>query len=230
MFDATSAFTAPAASPTPEIPAAGPATVAITLQINGKMRTAQVEARNQYHAIFDNALCAIVHPSTAATSLVALDATVELSDARSAVRQLPLEQFFIAPARNVQRENNLRPQEILSAIRLPKLPSNVRMAHIKQGEKDSFDWSLADVAVVLDMAPDGACRRASVVLGAAAPVPHRARAAEAALAGKRIDETTAAQAARAALEGATPLSKNAYKIPLFEALVRRTILKAVAPA
>jgi xanthine dehydrogenase YagS FAD-binding subunit len=35
-------------------------------------------------------------------------------------------------------------------------------------------------------------------------------------------------AARAALDGATPLTKNAYKLPLFEALVRRAILLAAA--
>ena len=67
---------------------------------------------------------------------------------------------------------------------------------------------------------------AAVILGAAAPVPHRANAAAAVLSGKRVDETVAAQAARAALDGATPLAKNAYKLPLFEALVRRAILRA----
>ena len=30
------------------------------------------QGENQYHAIFDNALCAIVHPSSIATALVAL--------------------------------------------------------------------------------------------------------------------------------------------------------------
>lgn len=184
---------------------------------------------NQYHAIFDNTLCAIVHPSTAATALVALDATVELSNSGGAVRELALERFFISPASDLQRENDLLPHEILSAIRLPKQPSSVRMAYLKQGEKDSFDWPLADVAVVLDLGADGMCERAAIVLGAAAPVPYRAKAAEAALVGKRVDETIAAQAGRAALEGATPLSKNAYKVPLFEALVRRAILKAVGP-
>jgi len=82
--------------------------------------------------------------------------------------------------------------------------------------------------VLLDFSPDGSCRSAAVVLGAAAPVPHRAKSAEAALVGRRIDETAARQAGRAALEGATPLNKNGYKLPLFETLVRRAILKAVA--
>ena len=130
--------------------------------------------------------------------------------------------------RDVQRENDVQPQEILTAIELPRLPQSVRMAHIRQGEKESFDWPLADVAVMLDLDPDGHCKRAAIVLGAAAPVPHRAKAAEAALQGSRIDERTARVAARAALDGATPLTKNAYKLPLFEALVRRAILLAAA--
>jgi xanthine dehydrogenase YagS FAD-binding subunit len=187
-----------------------------------------IAGENQYHAIFNNRPCAIVHPSTAATVLVALDATVELTNADGAARRLALEEFFVGPERDVQRENDLRPQEVLTAIRLPKPPAGLRLAHLRQGEKDSFDWPLADVAVALDIAADGACKRAAIVLGAAAPVPHRANAAAAVLTGKRIDETITAQAARAALDGATPLAKNAYKLPLFEALVRRAILKAAA--
>ncbi len=187
-----------------------------------------ISGENQYHAIFNNMPCAIVHPSTAATVLVALDATVELSNAAGAVRQLPLEDFFVPADRDLHRENDLKPQEILTAIRLPAVPPSLSMAQVKQGEKDSFDWPLADVAVALDVAPDGTCTRAAVVLGAAAPVPHRAKTAEAALKGKKIDDNAAREAARAALDGATPLSKNAYKLPLFETLVRRAILKAAA--
>jgi xanthine dehydrogenase YagS FAD-binding subunit len=102
------------------------------------------------------------------------------------------------------------------------------MAYLKQGEKESFDWPLANVAALLDLSPDGRCKSAAVILGAAAPVPRRAKTAESAVIGKRLDEKLASEAAHAALDGATPLAKNAYKLPLFETLVRRTILKAVA--
>ena len=78
-----------------------------------------ISGENQYHAIFNNMPCAIVHPSTAATVLVALDATVELTDAAGTSRRLSLEDFFVPPDRDLQRENDLRPQEILSAICLP---------------------------------------------------------------------------------------------------------------
>jgi xanthine dehydrogenase YagS FAD-binding subunit len=185
-----------------------------------------ISGENQYHAIFDNRPCAIVHPSTVATALVALGAAVELAGAGGAARSLPLEDFFVPPDKDLQRENDLKQKEILTAVVLPPLPANARMAHLKQGEKDSFDWPLADVAVRLDISADGRCDSASIVLGAAAPTPHRVKSAEAVLTGKRIDENTAREAGRAALDGATPLAKNAYKLPLFETLVRRAILKA----
>jgi len=189
-----------------------------------------IPGENQYHAIFDNTVCAIVHPSTAATALVALGATVELTDAEGVARPVLLEDFFVSPDKDIQRENDLKPQEIVTAVILPPTPANLRMAHLKLGEKDSFDWPLADVAVVLDLDQNGGCKGAAIVLGAAAPVPHRAKTAEAALKGRRVDEDAARTAARAALDGATPLAKNGYKLPLFETLVRRAILAAAAGA
>jgi xanthine dehydrogenase YagS FAD-binding subunit len=185
---------------------------------------------NQYHAIFGNGYCAIVHPSTAATALVALGATIELTNAQGAVRRVLLEEFFVPPERDIERENDLRAHEILTAILLPRMKTGVRMAHLKQGEKDSVDWSLADVAVVLDLDSTGRCEHAAIVLGAAAPVPYRAKGAEAALVGKRLERDVAEQAANAALKDATPLAKNAYKVPLFATLVRRAILKTIGQA
>jgi len=46
--------------------------------------------------------------------------------------------------------------------------------------------------------------------------------------GKTLNEELARQAAKAAVNGATPLSKNAYKVPILEAIVRRTVLAAAA--
>ena len=180
---------------------------------------------NQYHAIFDHNGCAIVHPSTSAAALVAFGVNLELTGKAGAKRRVKLEDFFLLPEIDIQRENDLKPGEIITAVLLPQQPATVRSIHIKHGETESFDWPIADVTVVLDLA-NGVCRSAAVVLGAAAPVPHRAKAAEAALAGKKIDETVARVAARAALQGAVPLTKNAYKLPIFETLVRRAVLAA----
>ena len=96
---------------------------------------------------------------------------------------------------------------------------------MKQGEKESFDWPIAEVAVVLEL--DGeTCRKASIILGAAAPVPHRAPEAEGSLRGKPITPESAAAAGGFAMTAATPMTQNAYKVPLFKVLVARTILAA----
>ena len=114
---------------------------------------------NQYHAIFDHDGCAIVHPSTSATALVALGASVELVHADGSRRVVPLEEFFLLPDTDITHENDLKPGEILSAVVLPKLEPSARSVHLKQGEKDSFDWPIADVAVLLDRDPAGLCRQ-----------------------------------------------------------------------
>jgi xanthine dehydrogenase YagS FAD-binding subunit len=185
-----------------------------------------IESENKYHAIFNTEICPCVHGSSAATALVALGARLELTGPKKA-REVALEEFFITPEKDVQRENLLQPQELIAEIRVPPLGANARSVHLKQGEKESFDWPIAETAVVLEQA-GGRCTRASIVLGAAAPVPWRARTAEAALIGKTINEETARAAARAAMQGATPLSQNAYKVPILETLVRRAILLAAA--
>jgi xanthine dehydrogenase YagS FAD-binding subunit len=185
-----------------------------------------IHGENQYHAVFENRPCAIVHPSTAATALVALGASVRLVDPHGAVRRVPMEAFFVPVEKDVHRENDLRHQEILTAIDLPAQPASARMAHARTNQKSAFDWPLVDVAVVLDLASDGACRSAAIVLGAVAPTPHRAHAAQAEIVGKRMDAGVAEAAGRLAAQGATPLSGNAYKVALVQTLVRRALLEA----
>jgi xanthine dehydrogenase YagS FAD-binding subunit len=192
----------------------------------GGDRCFAVSGDNRYHAIFNNRPCAIVHPSSAATVLVALAAEVELANADGNSRRLRLEDFLVPPSGDSTRENQLEPREVLTAVHLPRPAAGVRTAYLRLGEKTAFDWPLADVAATLERSPNGHCRRAILVLGAAAPAPYRALSAEKALAGRTINEVAAGAAARAAIEGATPLSGNAYKVPLFETLIRRAILAA----
>jgi xanthine dehydrogenase YagS FAD-binding subunit len=185
------------------------------------------DGENAYHAISGNGLCAIVHPSSAAVALLALGATLDLTGAGGSVRQVPLEQFFVAPETDLLRENQLKQGEVITALRVPAPARGAASAYAKQGEKESFDWPLAEVAVMVERGPLGRCTQARVVLGAFAPVPHRSVAAERALMGQMIDERSAAAAARAALQGVTPLAQNAYKVPMFETVIQRTVLAAV---
>jgi len=186
------------------------------------------EGENQYHAVFGNEVCAIVHPSATATALVALEARIELTGPKGK-REIALEDFFLTPEEDVRRENKLGERELITGVRVPSPVHTVRSVYLKQGEKESFDWPLADVAVALNI-EGGTCRVASVILGAAAPVPLRARGAENAIVGKAVNEETARVASKAAVVGAKPLAQNAYKLQIFEALVRRALLAAAAGA
>ncbi len=82
---------------------------------------------NQYHAIFGHDGCAIVHPSTIATALVAFNARVELVNAQGGTRVLALEAFLVGPDVDVRRETDLRAGEVLTAVLLPPLsPAHAR--------------------------------------------------------------------------------------------------------
>jgi xanthine dehydrogenase YagS FAD-binding subunit len=190
----------------------------------GGDRCYAIEGENEYHAIFDNGVCAIVHPSSLAVPLVAYGASVAI-EGGSGKRQVPLERFFVHPHDDLSRENVLAADELVVGITVPLPAKGTRSAYVKQGEKESFDWPLADAAVVLGM-NGSQVRSASIVLGAAAAVPMRARKAEEFLGGKRLDEANARQAAALAVEGATPLEKNGYKVPMFRAVVARALLSA----
>lgn len=179
---------------------------------------------NRFHAVFGNSLCAIVHPSATAVALSALEARVKVTDGVKE-RAIEIDKFFVTPEQDITRENVLKPNDIVTEIVVPKLGANARSFYIKQKEKQSFDWPLADVAVVMEM--DGqVCKQARVVMGSAAPVPWRATAVERALTGKRIDEGVARAAAKLAIEGARALAHNGYKLPLLEALVARALVGA----
>lgn len=183
-----------------------------------------LEGRNAYHAVLANDLCAVVHPSDAAIALAAYGASVEIQGPRGS-RRLALDALFVLPDEDVTREHRVAPDELLVRIRVPEPSAGARSAYVKIVERESADWPLASAAAVLAFS-GGVCRTASLVLGAAAPVPWRAREAEAALAGRKIDRAVAAAAARAALAGARPLAENGYKVAVLEAALRRAILAA----
>jgi len=182
-----------------------------------------ITGENQFHAIFGGGPSFIVHPSSLAVPFVAYGATFRVLGP-SGERLIPAAEYFTPPSRNVRVENQLAPNEVLTHVILPA-PGTVKSGHYEVRYKTSHDWPIAFATVVLSM--NGATvRTARVVMGAVAPIPWRSQAAEQALAGKTITEATAAAAADAALQGATPLTQNAYKIQVAKTAVKRAILRA----
>jgi xanthine dehydrogenase YagS FAD-binding subunit len=189
----------------------------------GGSRCFAVDGENQYHAILGGGPCHIVHPSSLAVPLVALGAKVRIASP-SGSRDVDAAQFFVLPSQNLAQENVLAPNELVTHVIVPAA-RGMRNATYEVRFKQSHDWPLAIATAVLDLAA-GRVRTARIVMGAVAPVPWRAEAAEAALAGKAITEETAAAAAEAALKDAQPMTDNAYKVQIARTAVKRAILKA----
>jgi xanthine dehydrogenase YagS FAD-binding subunit len=189
----------------------------------GGSRCFAVDGENQYHAIFGDGPCHIIHPSSLAVPAVALGAKFRVVGP-AGEREIAAEQYFVMPDRNIFGETVLQPNELLTHVILPP-PGTAKSATYEVRYKQSHDWPLAAASAVLDMSGT-TVRGARIVMGAVAPIPWRSQNAERALAGKTITEQTAMAAADAAVQGAKPMSGNAYKVQIARTAVKRAIMKA----
>ena len=181
---------------------------------------------NKYNAIFGEGPSYIVHPSDLAPMLIALGATATIYGAKGE-RTIELERFFTMPGEgDIRRENVLAAGEILTRVDVPASPVAKRSTYLKFRERPSLDFAMSSVAAAIDVGADGRIADARLVLGAVAPKPWRVPKAEAALKGQPANEASFAKAADVALEGATPLAQNEYKVPLTKTLVRRALAQA----
>lgn len=189
----------------------------------GGARCFAVDGENQYHAIFGDGPCHIVHPSSLAVPLVAYGGRVRVVGPEGE-REIEADRFFVMPDRNMFGETVLEPNELVTGVLLPPL-RNTLSAVYEVKFKQSHDWPIVSAAVALRM--NGAVvESARVALGYVAPIPWRSREAEEVLRGKRIDEAVAWQAAEAALADAKPMSENGYKVQVAKTALRRAIMKA----
>ncbi|MGH9774870.1 MAG: FAD binding domain-containing protein [Candidatus Acidiferrales bacterium] len=180
---------------------------------------------NRYHAILGNSGPAyFVSPSSLAPALIVFGASVTLHGP-SGPREIPLEKFFVIPDSENAREHAIAPNEILTEISIPASSRGMRSSTYEVRQKDALDWPLATASVALRM---NAARfeSARIVLGHVAPIPWPATEAEKFLADKTITPESAAQAGEAAVAGAKPLSRNAYKVQLARVCVARALLAA----
>ena len=124
---------------------------------------------NQYHAVMNNGTCAMVHPSSTAVPLLAMGAQVELTSKRGK-RTVPMSDVLRSAREEPGQRNRGAARGTDHGRFVPRAGAGTRSAYQKYGEKESFDWPLADAGVVLVM--DGnRCRKAAIVLGVAAPTP-----------------------------------------------------------
>lgn len=174
---------------------------------------------NRYHSIFgavgpQSLACVAVNPSDLAVALTALGGKVVTT------RRTIDAATFLAP--KSMAPTVLEHDEIIREIRVPKQPAGTRQRYCKFRLRGTLDFAVVSVAAVVAL-ENGICTDARIALGAVAPAPVRAHAAEKHLLGKPITEQSAAEAAELAVEGTRPLRMNGYKVQIAKALMRQAL-------
>jgi xanthine dehydrogenase YagS FAD-binding subunit len=163
-------------------------------------------------------------PSDPAVALAALDAVI-VTESQQGPRRIPAREFHTLPGDTPDRDNVLRPGELIVGIELGT-PAP-RSAYLKLRERESYEFATVSAAVALETDGDGGTiRTARIALGSVAHRPWRLDKAEAALAGQRLGGDAVARALDAAFAEARPLAHNAHKVTL----ARNAALRALAMA
>ena len=173
----------------------------------------------RYHAILGaSEHCVAVHPSDMAVAMAALDAQVVYVDADGEER-MPLIDFHRLPGDRPDRDTNLPPGALITAVEIPPPPDGARSTYRKVRDRASYAFALTSVAAEL-VVDDGTVTSARIALGGVAHKPWRAHLAEEALTGAPATEDAFRRAADAELAQAQPLRGNEFKVEL----TRRTIV------
>jgi xanthine dehydrogenase YagS FAD-binding subunit len=170
---------------------------------------------NRYHSIFgaENG-CIAVHPSDTAPALIALNAKVVTNK-----RTVEAENFFEV---NKPKSTVLAQDEFIREIQIPAPPAGAKSAFIKFAFRKSIDFPIVNCAVMVGGGSPRIC------LNAVAPKPYRAVKAEAAIAGKPINEANAEAAGEAAVADASSFPEAAqFKKQIAKVMVKRALLATV---
>jgi len=169
---------------------------------------------NRYHSIFGAVnKCIAVNISDTAPALIALNAKIVTT-----ARTIEAEQFFDV---RIPSNTVLAGGEVIREIQVPAPPAGAKSAFLKFAIRKSIDFPIVNCAVMIG---GGAPR---IALNAVAPKPYRATKAEAAIAGKPINEANAEAAGAAAVEDAKPLPATKYKVQIAKTLVKRALLATI---
>ncbi|HED04164.1 MAG TPA: xanthine dehydrogenase family protein subunit M [Candidatus Fraserbacteria bacterium] len=167
-------------------------------------------------------LASAVPSADFATPLLALEAQCVIQ-APEGQRTIPLEGFFAGPHQSVLD------RELLLKIRLPLPSAGVRTEFLKIG-RNPGDIATINVATLLELECDK-IQKARIALGAVAPTPIRAYAAEEFLAGKPASDENIQRAADLAREAVQPISDQRasadYRRQMSMVLTRRALQRCL---
>ena len=180
---------------------------------------------NRMHAILGTSeACIATHPSDMCVALAALEATVHVAGPAGA-RVIAFADFHRLPENTPERDTNLQPNEIVTAVELPARGFAANYTYLKIRDRLSYAFALVAVAAALELEGD-TIKQARLALGGVAHKPRRDPSAEAALRGQTADRSAFNRAADVFLRDAKGFEHNAFKIDL----ARRAIVRALSQA
>jgi carbon-monoxide dehydrogenase medium subunit len=157
--------------------------------------------------------------------LYALDARLVIQSL-SGKREVALKDFYTGV-----REHILQPDEMVTAVLIPKMSSNQGGTFLKLGLRKAQAISLVTIAVVITREKD-LVSDAKITLGAVAPTIIHADKAEKFLIGKSLSEENIQKAAVLSEEAARPIddirSSAAYRQEITRILVKRGLEEIVS--
>jgi xanthine dehydrogenase YagS FAD-binding subunit len=184
-----------------------------------------INGMNRIHAILGaSETCIATHPSDMCVALAALDAKVRATGP-AGERAIALSEFHRLPGSMPQRDTNLYPSEIVTAVELPAQGFASHYTYLKIRDRLSYAFALVSIAAALDLDGD-TIRDARLALGGVAHKPWRDLEAEAALRGHAADRASFERAADMLLRGARGYRHNSFKIEL----ARRGVVRALTQA
>jgi xanthine dehydrogenase YagS FAD-binding subunit len=158
------------------------------------------------------------------TASVTLDASMVIRGP-SGERVVPAEKFFVGPSDDIRRMTVLKHGELLTAVRYPRTWAGAKFYYEKITDRNTWDFALVSVAAAMIL-EGNVIRNIRLACGAVECVPRRLTEVEKLVAGNEKNEEVASRAGKAAVQGATTLNFNQFKVPLMENLVRRAIRDA----
>ncbi len=184
-----------------------------------------IEGFNRIHAVLGTSKsCIATHPSDMCVALAALDATVNVQG-NDGERAIKFEDFHRLPEDAPEKDNNLKPDEIIVSIDLPEKGFSENYTYLKLRDRASYAFALVSVAVGLEMDGDKIAD-ARIALGGVAHKPWRDKEAENLLKDKSATRENFEKVAERIFADAKGFGHNNFKIELGKRAVVRALEQA----
>ncbi|XRQ14086.1 FAD binding domain-containing protein [Actinomadura welshii] len=158
--------------------------------------------------------CIAAHPSDLAVALTALGATVRLLGP-GGERAVPIADFYLLPGSTPNRENAMRPGELITRVDVPRTSLAARSRYLKLRDRATFEFAVVSVAAAL-RTRGRVVRDVRLAFGGVGTRPWRDVRVEAALRGRPLTRRTIAEAGRVLVRDAAPRDGNGFKVELVQ--------------